>query len=44
MDDEESDELDNLDDSRITEIESDEEAPKLVKAKAEKEGQEQALC
>jgi FK506-binding nuclear protein len=37
MDDEESDELDDLENPRITEVESEEEVPKLVKA-AEKKG------
>lgn len=39
MDDEESDELDGLEDPRITEVDSDEDAPKLVKAdEKEKKG------
>ena len=39
MDDEESDELDGLEDPRLTEVDSDEEAPKLVKAdEKEKKG------
>lgn len=36
MDDDESDELDDLEDPRITEVDSEEEAPKLIKAEEKK--------
>jgi FK506-binding nuclear protein len=42
LDDDESDDLDGMDDPRITEVDSEEEAPKLIEAKAKGKGKKRA--